>query len=299
MTLPATFVKGTTPALVDSPSVPADDASLDTRPAYPPPRHAMTLLALEMEQTESRDVRGWLPVTTHIRTADGMPRLAVVAMLVDALGGMRSITAADPDWAFTADLSIHLLSAGPMERLQADLHVRRRGRRTLVIEADLLADGERPAGAALLTFAIVPRPEHLVNITIDMTPGRRMMSRNSEFETLSTDYFDELHIVSHAPGFASVDLRPVVSNTVGALHGAIHAALIDEASASLGRAQFDGSAVVTDMHLAYLELGRVGPLEAHASFVGQGTQDRLSAVVEVRDGNGTLVSYATTEVVPL
>jgi len=299
VTLPVTFAQGATPALVDSTFVPNDDASLDTRPAYPPPRHAMTLLALELEQTDSGDVRGWLPATIHTCTPDGMPRLAAVAMLVDALGGMRSISAADPDWAFTADLSIHLLRSGPMERLQADLHVRRRGRRTLVIEADLLADGDRPAGSALLTFAVVPRPEHLVNITIDMTPGRRMMSRNSEFETLTTDYLEELRITSHTPCIASVELRPVVSNTVGALHGAVHAALIDEASASLGRAHFKGGAVVSDMHLAYLELGRVGPLEAHATSVGEATDDRLSTVVEVHDGTGALVSYATTEVIPL
>lgn len=259
----------------------------------------MTLLALELEQTVSGDVRGWLPVTTHTSTPDAMPRLAAVAMLVDALGGMRSITASDPDWAFTADMSIHLLSAGPMERLQADLHVRRRGRRTLVIEADLLADGDRPAGSALLTFAVVPRPEHLVNITIDMTPGRRMMSSNSEHETLTADYFEELGLSSSAPGRVDIELRPVVSNTVGALHGAVHAALIEEASSSLGRSHFNRPAITTDMHLAYLELGRIGPLEATATAVGNATEDHLSAVVEIRDGNGSLVSYATTEVIAL
>lgn len=284
-------------ALVDSLLVSADDSSTDTRPAYPPPRHAMTLLAIELEQADTGDVRGWLPVTPHIISPDGMPRLAAVAMLVDALGGMRSITASQPDWAFTADLSIHLLPAGPMDRLQADLRVRRRGRRTLVIEAELTADGERPAGAALLTFAVVPRPQHLVNITIDMTPGRRMMSANSEFEHLTSDYLAELQLSTRTPGIASVELRPVVANTVGALHGAVHAALIDEASASLGRSVFDSDVVVTDLHLAYLELGLSGPLEAVATPVGDPTRNHLTAVVEVRDGNGSLVSYATTEVV--
>ena len=257
----------------------------------------MTLLAIEVEQSVSGDVRGWLPVSTNISTPDGMPRLAAVAMLVDALGGMRSITAADPDWAFTADLSLHLLPAGPMHQLQAELHVRRRGRRTLVIEAELLADGERPAGSALLTFAVVPRPEHLVNITIDMTPGRRLMSRDSESGTLVSEYFEELQIADIGSGVARVELRPVVSNTVGALHGAMHAALVDQASSSLGRASFGRAAVVTDMHLAYLELGRVGPLEATATPVGRASDDRLTTVVDVRDGNGMLVSHATTEVV--
>ena len=257
----------------------------------------MSLLALESEQDEAGDVRGWMPVTTFTRSVDGMPRLATVAMLVDALGGMRSITASDPDWAFTADMSIHLVPAGPMELLQADLHVRRRGRRTLVIEAELLADGERPAGSALLTFAVVPRPEHLVNITINMTPGRREMNANSEHEHLESYYFDELEIAAATPGVVAIELRPVVCNTVGALHGAIHASIIDEASASLGRSLFGTEAITTDIHLAYLELGRVGPLTATATAIGEAANGRLTIAVEVRDGNRELVSTATTEVV--
>jgi len=279
--------------------VPADEVPADSRPAYPPPRHAMSLLALESEQDLAGDVRGWMPVTPYTSSPDGMPRIATVAMLVDALGGMRSITASDPDWAFTADMSIHLLPAGPTEILQADLHVRRRGRRTLVIEAELLADNERPAGSALLTFAVVPRPEHLVNITITMTPGRRMMSANSASERLETNYLDELELHVSEPGTALIELRPVVCNTVGALHGAIHASLIDEASASLARSLFNTEAITTDLHLAYLDLGRVGPLTATATAIGGPANGRLTASVDVHDGNGALVSTATTEVVAL
>ncbi len=296
-TLPVTVGMSPARTLLDSLLVPDDDATADPRPAYPPPRHAMTLLALTVEQFESGDVRGWMPVTEHTRSADGMPRLGAVAMLVDALGGMRSITASDPEWAFTADMSLHLLPAGPCELLRADLHVRRRGRRTLVIEAELVADEERPAGSALLTFAVVPRPVHLVDITIDMTPGRRLMNQNSTNEVLAADYFAELGIGSVAPGVVSVDLRPVVSNTVGALHGAVHASVIDEASASLARSMLGDGAMTTDMHLAYLELGRVGPVTATATSIGDPADGHLTASVEVRDGDGALVSTATTQVI--
>ena len=101
------------------------------------------------------------------------------------------------------------------------------------------------------------------------------------------------------PGIASIELRPVVCNTVGALHGAVHASLIDEASASLARSLFNGGAVTTDMHLAYLDLGRVGPLTATATAIGGPANGRLTASVDVHDGNGALVSTATTEVVAL
>lgn len=166
-----------------------------------------------------------------------------------------------------------------------------------MIEAELVADEERPAGSALLTFAVVPRPVHLVDIRIEMTPGRRLMNQNSTNEVLDTDYFAELGIGAVAPGVVGVDLRPVVSNTVGALHGAVHASLIDEASASLARSMFGDGAVTTDMHLAYLELGRVGPVTATATSIGDPADGHLTASVEVRDGDGALVSTATTQVV--
>jgi acyl-coenzyme A thioesterase PaaI-like protein len=288
--------RATANAPVDSPTVTADETSAETRPAYPPPRHAMRLLSLESEQDENGDIRGWLPVSPAIVGPDGMPRIAAVAMLVDALGGLRSISASAPEWAFTADLSIHLLPGGAMERLQADLHVRRRGRRTLVVEADLLADGVRPVGSALLTFAVVPRPQHLVDIQIDMQPGRRPMSNLESDEPPTVDYIDELDLEVVEPGVVVCRLRPEVENTVGALHGAVHTALIDEASTSLGRRLLGGDVVTTDVHLAFLELGRTGPMRASANLVGNAAFDRLSVTVEITDGNGDLCSYATAEV---
>jgi uncharacterized protein (TIGR00369 family) len=259
----------------------------------------MRLLALESEQFEDGDVRGWLPVTPAIAAPGGGPLLSAVAMLVDALGGLRSISAAAPDWAFTADLSIHLLPTGPMEKLQADLRVRRRGRRTLVIEAQLLADGSRPAGIATMTFAVVPRPEHLVNITIDMTPGRRSMSKLDADQPGSGPYFDELELVVERPGLVTIELRPEVSNTVGALHGAVHTAIIDAASLSLGQQHLGPNAETVDIHLAFLDLATRGPLRAVATPVGSPTsgQDRLTVCVEVFDADDRLCSYATTEVV--
>lgn len=285
---------------VHSPPVPADNTSSDDpRPAYPPPRHAMRLLSLETEQFEDGNIRGWLPVNDTISTPTGGPRLAAVAMLVDALGGLRSISAAAPDWAFTADMSIHLLPSGPMEQLQADLHVRRRGRRTLVIEAELSADGTRPAGLAIMTFAVVPRPEHLVNITIDMTPGRRSMSTLAPDQPEPGPYFEELALVVERPGLVAIELRPEVENTVGALHGAVHTAIIDAASLSLGQEFLGPDAETVDMHLAFLDLATRGPLRAVATSVGQPIpgQDRLTVSVEVFDAEDRLCSYATTEVV--
>lgn len=258
----------------------------------------MRLLAMESEQFDNGDVRGWLPVTPLITGPDGGPRIGAVAMLVDALGGMRSITAAAPDWAFTADMSLHLLPTGPIDRLRADIRVLRRGRRTLVLDAELRTDDDRPAGLAVLTFAVVPRPDHLVDIVIDTSPGRRIMSALDPDQRAPEDYHEELGFIEQGTGVVMVDLRPEVGNTVGALHGAVHTALIDEAAVSIGRTLLGPTATTTDLHLAFMELGLTGPMRAEARVVGapDPAGDRLSAVVEVFDGDDRVCSYATVEV---
>jgi acyl-coenzyme A thioesterase PaaI-like protein len=258
----------------------------------------MRLLAMESEQFADGDVRGWLPVTPLITGPDGGPRIGAVAMLVDALGGMRAITAAAPDWAFTADMSLHLLPTGPIDHLRADIRVLRRGRRTLVLEAELTTHDDRPAGLAMLTFAVVPRPDHLVNIVIDFSPGRRIMSSLDADQIPPGRYYEELGFIEQGTGIVGVELHPEVENTVGALHGAVHTALIDEAAVSIGRSLLGPTATTTDVHLAFMELGVTGPMRAEARLVGRPDPagDRITAVVQVFDGNDRVCSHATVEV---
>jgi uncharacterized protein (TIGR00369 family) len=259
----------------------------------------MRLLDVESERDPDGDLRGWLAVRPEIVRPSGGPRLGAVAVFVDALGGLRSISAAAPDWAFTADLSIHLLPTGPFDELVADVLVLRRGRRTLIIEIDLATDDGRPAGAATLSFAVVGRPEHLVDIRFEDTPERHPLSPLDPDDVRPTDYFADLGITSPAPGIATVDLTPQVSNTVGALHGGVHTSLVDEASASLGRQLLGPDAETVDVHLAFLELGRSGPLRAEAVAVGPPSPegDRITTEVRLVDADGRLCSYATAEVV--
>jgi uncharacterized protein (TIGR00369 family) len=195
-------------------------------------------------------------------------------------------------------MSLHLLPTGPTDRLQADITVLRRGRRTLVLDATLSTGDGRPAGLAVLTFAVVPRPDHLVNIVIDTSPGRRMLSQLEGDQTPPTNYHEELGFIEHETGIVMVDLRPEVGNTVGALHGGVHTALVDEAAASLGRSLLGPTATTTDIHLAFMELGTTGPMRAEAQLVGEPDHDgdRLTAVVQVFDGVDRVCSYATVEV---
>ena len=280
---------------VGSPAVPEPSA------AMPPPRHAMRLLALEIERTVDGDVRGWLPVNDFTRVPSGGPGLSTVAMLVDALGGATALPAADPDWAITADLSIHLVPTGPIRELRADVHVRRRGRRTLVLDFDLLGDDAIPAGTATGSFTVVARPAHLADVTFDQRGPRRPMidPAGDGSDVLDRPYLEELGLVEHEPGVITIELRPEVSNNLSALHGAVHTAVMDAASASLGRPLLGPNAETSDVHLAFLNLARPGPLRAEAVAVGPPSPegDRLAAEVRLVDADGRLCSYATTSVV--
>lgn len=268
-------------------------------PAYTAPRHLMHLLRIVTTQDADGDVSGRFEVRPQLLDARGGPRLAVVAMLIDALGGLRSITASVPDWAFTADMSIHLVddepTTAPMTTLRADLHVRRRGRRTLVIEVDLVADDERPAGSAILTFAVVGRPPHLADLVIAVEPGTRPMGPADE--ELVVDWMTEIGADHPVPGTVVLTSRREVQNTVGAVHGAVHAALADDAAVSLGTAMLDGPCAATDLHLAYLDLAREGPFTATATPVGGPSADgSLTTTVELLDATGRLCSYSTVRV---
>lgn len=275
--------------------VPGAEGSTGDRPAYTAPRHLMHLLRIVTTQDADGDVRGGFELRPQLLDARGEPRLAVVAMLIDALGGLRSITASVPDWAFTADMSIHLVDAAPMASLRADLHVRRRGRRTLVIEVDLVADDERPAGSAILTFAVVGRPPHLTDLVVAVEPGTRPMGPTDE--ELVDDWMTEIGADHPEPGTVVLTSRREVQNTVGAMHGAIHAALADDAAVSLGTALLGGPCAATDLHLAYLDLAKEGPFIASAQAVG-GPSDggSLTTIVEVHDATGRLCSYSTVHV---
>jgi acyl-coenzyme A thioesterase PaaI-like protein len=273
----------------------------DPSAAVPPARHAMRLLALEIERTVDGDVRGWLPVTDHLRSPSGGPRIAAVAMLVDALGGSRALPAADPDWAITADLSIHLLPTGPVSELASEVHIRRRGRRTIVLDFDLTGDDGIPAGTATGSFTVVARPAHLAGVTFDTTAPRRPMidPPDDGSDQLTRSYVDELGIAEERPGVVAIELRPEVCNNLGALHGAVHTAMMDAASTSLGRQLLGPTAETSDVHLAFLELARPGPLRAEATAIGPPSAggDRLSIEVRLLDADGRLCSYATTAVV--
>ena len=112
-----------------------------------------------------------------------------------------------------------------------------------------------------------------------------------------------IEVVDGAAGHLSLEVRPYLHNSFGAVQGGVIGMLAEAAGAeALGAARgADGSdVVVTDLQIAYLALGRVGPVVTSARVLEPGADGRCSAVVELRDrGAGDrLMTVANVVAVP-
>ena len=268
-----------------------------THPGYPPPEHFLGDLGMEAEVTTGTTARVRTRVTPEVCSADGGVRVGVLATLVDIVGGAIAARVLRPDWMATADLAIGLVGPPVGPWVEAQGSVLRRGRTTLVIEALVVAvdedgtpttvDGRAadPVAWASMTFAVLPAKDDapLVPMPADL-PVRWAFTGGP----LPLPVLDALPVtVLDGPaGRVSVPARPYLLNSFGAVQGGVVALIAEAAGAeALGAAhgRRGTDMVVTDLQVAYLALGRVGPIVSSARVLSQGPDGRAGAVVELRD----------------
>ena len=241
---------------------------------YPPPVHLLGDLGMEAELTTDRTGRVRTRATTFVTTADGGVRVGVLATLVDVVGGAVAARVLRPDWLATADLAVRRTGpvCGPW--VEARGSVVRRGRTTLVIEALVVSvddDGRAveldgapadPVAWASMTFAVLParNPSSSVQSADDL-PMRWAFDGGA----LDGPVLDALpvEVLDGPAGTVSVPVRPYLRNSFGALQGGVIAMVAEAAGAEALGAAAGGDAssvVVTDLQIAYLALGRVGPV---------------------------------------
>ena len=264
--------------------------------SYPPPDHVLRELGLETDLRPDGVLLGYLPITDAVRSPSGEPQLGVVATMVDVMGGLSSIRACTPDRVATADMSLHLVPTGGTDHLVGTMHIRRRGRRTLVVEVELHDGRGRPAGLATLTFAVLPQPPGSP-VFPTPEPGRRVAIEPTDVGR--RPFAEALGLRRTDPGTVEIDVVPQVRNSLGALNGGFLTATIDAACADAAAAALARPAESVELHTAFLELGRVGPVQARATVVGDAglARDlgRATLSVDVVDlGNGgQLLTHAT------
>ena len=195
--------------------------------AYPPSDHVLGELGMEIDLRPDGTLDGFLPVTDAIRTGSGEPLLGAVATWVDMMGGMASIRACTPDRVATADMTLHLVPTGGTDELTGTMHIRRRGRRTLVVEVEIRGDRGQPAGLATISFAVLPQPPGAPVLPV-VESGRRAVLPGSPIGR--RPLADAIGLVRLDEGVVETQVRPEVRNSLGALNGGFLTAAIDAAA---------------------------------------------------------------------
>ena len=265
-------------------------------PGYPPV-HLLGDLGIAAEITTETTARVRTRVTPFVTTPDGRVRAGVLATLVDVVGGAIAARVRAPDWLATADLSLQLVGPVLGPCVEARGSVLRRGRTTLVVEALVVAvdedgvepevDGRTPdpVAWASMTFAVLPSRG---SGTSEQLTTELPIRWGDSGGGLAVPILEALPVTveDRAAGRLSVPVRPYVHNSFGALQGGAIALLAEASGAeALGAARGgDGTdVVVTDLQIAYLALGKVGPVVSAARVLATGDDGRGGAVVELRD----------------
>jgi uncharacterized protein (TIGR00369 family) len=276
---------------------------------YPPAGHFLGDLGLETEAVAPGRAVVRTRVTPAITGSDGGVRAGVLATLVDVVGGVAALRMVDPpDWLATADLTLQVVRplVGPV--VEAKSTVVRKGHTTLVIESEVFDCGEDgspvvhaghagPGAWATMTFAILSgRSPSAVDVPAGL-PDRWRVS-GPGFDRPIVDAL-AISVTDRPAGAVAMPVHGYLHNSFGAVQGGVIALLGEVAgAAALGAAGGTGAEpVVSDLRLAYLTLGRVGPMVSRASvlrppegvaggsavveLVDEGAGDRLTTVIQV------------------
>jgi uncharacterized protein (TIGR00369 family) len=286
---------------------------------YPPPGHFLGDLGFETELLSDTSAMARTRVTPFVSGADGGARAGVLATLVDVVGGLLAVRILRPDWMATADLTLQLVrpAVGPLVEARAELV--RRGRTTMVIEALVVnvdqdgnevlgADGvSAPVAWSTLTFAILPGGNRTATEELPFDLPTRLDIGGHGLERSLVDTLG-MSVQDAAAGRVSLPVHPYLHNSIEAVQGGVMALLGEVAAAeALGVATGLGGAsiVVTDLQVAYLTLGRVGPIvtrsrvldtvggadgpgramvagSAVVELIDSGAEDRLTTVINAR-----------------
>lgn len=267
--------------------------------AYPPERHLLRDLRLEAEHRPDGTSTAWIPLPAGARTASGAPLMGAVTTLVDALGGGMALPAAQPNWIATADLTLHLLPHGgdALETIEARGKVARSGRTTVVLEVELFdLPGGAPRGLATMTFSVIPRrveapvwdrdPEAVHRMTLAI-PG-------SGLDDIHLHDALGLRVLDRARGVVELPIDDYARNSFGAAQGGAFGALAASSSEAALSEACGAPVEAIDLHLTYLELGKVGPLRTKATVL-RASPAEGAARIEIFDtgADDVLTTWAT------
>ncbi|MGH9012568.1 MAG: PaaI family thioesterase [Acidimicrobiia bacterium] len=263
---------------------------------YPPERHLLRELRLEAEHRPDGTSTAWIPMTPEVQTPSGTPDLGAVTTLVDALGGGMAIPAVLPNWIATADLTLHLLPGPARDAVEGRGHVARAGRTTVVLEVELFdVPGGAARGLATMTFSVVERAVEAPVWERDTSTVTRMT-----MALPASGFHGHLHqelgleVIDGPGGVVELPIGDFVLNSFRAVQGGAFGAVAGAAAETALTEACGVPVEAIDLHLTYLELGKVGPLRT-ATTVLRSSPSEGAARVEIVDAGADdlLTTWAT------
>lgn len=221
---------------------------------------------------------GVLTPNPNLCTHGGILHATVHVMLVDMLAGFVSEKFSGDDWTFTTDLSSRCPPRPAPSRVEAHGRLLRRGRNLVTADVSMYEPDGTSFGYGQSTFIRVasrhgdpPRPQ--------MSEGRMIAERAPLDVPLSVA--TGVEVVDAAAGRVSAPIRDDLRNPAGAMQGAMVALVGELAAQALAEHTYGGPAVVADLDVRYLAMGRTGPVVSSAAFIGDPAGGSIH--VELRD----------------
>jgi acyl-coenzyme A thioesterase PaaI-like protein len=216
----------------------------------------------------------------------GVVRPSVLVMAIDVMAGFHAAAAAGTDWYFTTDLSLRAPSRAIPGQLVVTGSLLRAGRGTVSSDVRMEVDGRLHAyGQA--GFARVPR-----RAGDPAQPDIHAIPPAAERIPLARPLVEEVgvHVTDAASGRAELALRDELRNPAGVLQGAVVALLAEVAAEALADHHLGIPQIVTDLDVRYLAMGRIGPIEAQASWIGPPEGRTVCVTLRDRGNEGRITT---------
>jgi uncharacterized protein (TIGR00369 family) len=256
---------------------------------YPPTHHMLRGLQVSLELQDNAPSTIIAPVVPEICTDRGGVRAGIIATLVDVLGGALTVRAVHPDWAATADLTVHTTGRLSSGRISATGSLIRAGSTMIVIDVDVRgetgpASGQwSSVGCGLISFSRLPRRDD--TITIDFGAEATTTYRFAlEGSGLKKNYLEEIgaRVLDEAGGIVELHMSDYVRNSFGALQGGILAILTDVSGQCAARALTGRPMITQDLEIHYLTQGKIGPFRTSCKVI-RVTDETVLNRIEIYD----------------
>jgi acyl-coenzyme A thioesterase PaaI-like protein len=269
---------------------------------YPPEKHVIRDLRLEMLKTTIEHAYVWAPRQPHACTDTDTLRVGVIGAMIDSAGAVVALGAAAPDWIATADLSYRTIEPVRVGPVIVSSRLVRAGATIIVIGVDVFdgdgsdaPEGGRACGSGLMTFSRIPASASAVAVNPFTNIGVRTTNA-LEHSWLDVPLHDRigLRIVDAAAGVVEIDKHDYVRNSFGTINGGAICMVFEAAAEVASRAAGARPYVAADLAVHYLAQTKTGPARTSCRVLRHDDRHAVCELTLVDAGNDDLLLALAT-----